>query len=149
MAAKQLSVVRINHDYDAHLLDELVQEALKPFGHFFEYTGVRRGIEKLQFESSVESKGVSLLGLRFSVVPYLQHRYGNGDMLAIMPYLLVGDRPPFSIDGFGSNGVAFLSTHADYVNPSDPKNFIKYGAVIAAHELGHSAGTFCIWFEAS
>lgn len=128
---RKLSILRINNDFDVHLLDELARRAIVPFQNEFDYIGVRKNVEEIEFDPPLKSYGIPLwvLGIMKS---RLERTYGSENILAVIPHPIMGGSP-----GWGDGKVAFVSTHPKYLDVRNPESFMRYGEKVAAHELGH------------
>ncbi|MBI4177718.1 MAG: hypothetical protein HY516_05140 [Candidatus Aenigmarchaeota archaeon] len=132
---KPLAVVRINHEYDARLLEELATEAIKPFNGVFEFDGVEPAVAKVTFEPPPGENGLYgwvANAIRQRFVISNPNRY----VLLVMPHPMMnegGEPNP----GLGGQNVALISTAEDYMNPADRRRFLHYAGRVAAHEFGH------------
>ncbi len=132
---KPLTVVRINQDYDAQLLEELASAAIGPFNGVFEFDGVSHDVVKVTFNPPLGGDG--LYGWAADVI---RRRFvisnPNEYVLLVMPHPMtneIGEPNP----GLAGENVALLSTSAEYMNPADSKKFLRYASKVAAHEFGH------------
>lgn len=132
---KPLTVVRINQDYDAQLLEELASAAIGPFNGVFEFDGVAHDVVKVTFNPPLDEKGLygwAANTIRQRFVISTQDKY----VLLVMPHPMmneIGEPNP----GLAGENVTLLSTSPEYMNPADRTQFLRYASKVAAHEFGH------------
>jgi len=130
----KLTVIKINTEYETALLENIVQEATKPFGTFFDYS-VQDEIEEIDFQPPIDTDYIIPEWLLFAMNNFVEHFHPEGKIFAFMPYGIYYYDENSGAVAVGR--VTFLSTNTSGLDTNNPSNFLSRGTKAMMHELGH------------